>query len=107
MFHVEEAIRMKPVRLRILAFVLFGAGIVLLLTGAWLMLKPDMYLSSVRVLPDFDRLISDGSEHPVDYTSMINLELEAIQSDAVLSNVVEKLDLKMAWEQRHGSSKPL
>jgi uncharacterized protein involved in exopolysaccharide biosynthesis len=91
---------------------LMGVGIILLITGACLMLAPVKYEASARIRVAHDRLErgqADALERPsVQYDPyFLQTESEIMLSEPLLNSVIDSLQLKEAWGKRYKAGEKL
>ena len=70
-------------------------GLALCGIGAWLLIRPMEYQAKVRIQLE-PNINTSGSEESYD-PYFIQTEFELIQSEAVLGNVIEALNLNVEW----------
>jgi uncharacterized protein involved in exopolysaccharide biosynthesis len=98
---------MENCRTKILGFILLLGGLVLCGMGFWLLLSPAQYRATVRIKIDPDVTdTSEGGQASYD-PYFIQTEFEIIQSQLVLSNVIETLNLNVEWGKKYGDGSPL
>lgn len=103
---------METHRTKILGFVLLLAGFTLCAIGLRLLLEPAQYQATVRIRVASDATsiigLSGPPRDPSEYDPyFIQIELEVIQSQVVLSKVVEALNLNVEWGKRYAGGGPL
>lgn len=78
------------------------AGLVIFGWGLWLLFSPAQYQAVVKleIAPDVE-IDSDGSTLTPYQPDFMETEVKAVSSDAVLSNVVQSLNLNTAWSKRY------
>ncbi len=100
---------------KILGFSLLLAGLALCGVGLWLLLSPAQYRATAKIIVEED-VLDDGyrnyliKAHPDAFgydPYFIQYIFENIQSQLVLSNVVESLNLNVEWGKKHGDGSPL
>lgn len=84
---------------------LLPAGLALCGAGLWLLLSPPQYRATTRIDANPDVINANGNTQDVSYNPyFIQVEFQVIQSQAVLSRVVAKLNLDVAWSRKYGGS---
>jgi uncharacterized protein involved in exopolysaccharide biosynthesis len=97
-------------RATILGFTLLLLGLAIYGVGLWLLLSPAQYRATTRIiLDDSDIIGMSGPPHdPSVYDPyFIQTEFEALQSQLVLSNVINALNLNVEWGEKYSSGQPL
>jgi len=100
---------------KILGVSLLLAGLALCGVGLWLLLSPAQYRATAKIIVE-EGVPDDGyinyliKAHPDAFgydPYFIQYIFENIQSQLVLSNVVESLNLNVEWGKKHGDGSPL
>ena len=103
---------MKIHRTKTLGFALLLAGLALCTAGLWLLLSPAQYQATVQIRIE-PQIISDiGLSGPARDSSVydpyfIQVEFEVIQSQVVLSKVVDALNLNVEWGKSYAGGSQL
>ena len=103
---------MENHRTKILGFALLLAGLTLYAVGLRLLLGPAQYQATVKIRIEPDTIADTGPFVPTRGSSwydpyFIQTEFEVIQSQIVLSRVVEALNLNVEWGKRYAGVRQL
>lgn len=92
----------------IFQFLVLVIGLILCGRGLWLLVSPAQYQAVVKleIAPDVE-IGSDGNTYMPYQPYFYETEFKVMQSDAVLSNVVQTLNLNAEWSQRYAKGGPL
>ena len=106
---------MKPLRIKILGLILLFGGLALCGVGLWLLLSPAEY-AATAITSELTEVNDSGGgpgfqvNPPVGYRYdpyRVQTTFEIIQSPAVLSNAVVKLNLNYTWNGNTEKSSPV
>jgi len=85
-------------------------GLVLCGLGLWLLFSPPYYkaVAQIKIEPETAQGVPSISGSPVPYDPyFMETELKRIESEIVLSNVVQALNLDVEWRKRYGNGQKL
>jgi capsular polysaccharide biosynthesis protein len=91
-----------------LGFILMGIGLVLIAVGVYEIVQPDKFRSQAVIkLQAYDSPgFSDAGKQSFD-EDIVSIEVEAIMSESILSNVVHRLDLVQKWSKPYNNGHAL
>jgi len=90
---------------------LLGVGLVLILLGITLLLRPTIYQATARIRVEHDQTDINGLGEPRGVSGydpyFIQTEFEVIESQEVLDKVIEQLDLNREWGKKYAGGERL
>jgi len=99
---------MENRRTKIPGFTLLLGGLALCGAGLWILLSPTQYQAMARIKVETESYVVDGTGQDMSYNPyFIQTEFEVIQSQLVLSNVIETLNLNEEWGKKYDGGNPL
>ena len=96
---------MTNIRQRNVGFILTASSILLIAAGIYELVRPDEFRSGAIIKIERDES-GDTDQQPYD-PNFISTEVEAIPSEAILSNVVQRLELVSKWSAKLNSGHTL